>query len=59
MAVGKSGGQAGQGLISPSIVLGHDRLTRGPNGCAEVIHHGDHEGDETKCDSQRRPAEPQ
>ena len=41
---GKSGGKTRQGFVCPSIVLGHDRLTRSPNGCAEVIHHSDHEG---------------
>ena len=44
----KSGGKTGQGFVGPSIVLSHDRLARGPNGCAEVIHHSDHRGGRDK-----------
>ena len=40
----KCGGTTGQGFVRTCVLLRHDRLTRGPNGRAEVIHHGDHEG---------------
>ena len=40
---GESVNKARQGFIGASVVLRHDRLSRGSDGCAEMIHHGDHE----------------
>ena len=40
---GECGSKTGQGFVRPSVILGHDRLTRSPDGCAEMIRHGDHE----------------
>ena len=47
----KGGGQARQGFVSASVILSHDCLARGPNGCTKVIHHGSHEG--TRQDATR------
>ena len=38
------GGKTGQGFVRTCVLLRLDRMTRGPNGRAEMIHHGDHEG---------------
>ena len=39
---GESVDKARQGFIGAGVILRHDRLSRGSDGCAEMIHHGDH-----------------
>ena len=39
---GESVGKAGQSFVSAGVVLRHDRLAGGSDGCTEVIHHGGH-----------------
>ena len=50
-AVGQGGSQTRQGFVCASVIHSHDCLARGPNGCAEVIHHGGHKG--TRQDATR------
>ena len=51
MAVERVEAKRGQGFVSAGIVLSHDGLARGTNGCTEMVHHGCHKG--TRQDATR------